>query len=120
MVAEHRRPPVADAHAPLGAGEKVDGQACRVARKTVHIAGQDQQVDLDTIEQTLRSLGNGGKDVDMRVADMEDAIAIEGGWQPRLGDLEGVEPEIEGIAYAPPMERRQPSGGPAHREQERQ
>ena len=86
----------------------------------MHVAGQGQQVDLDAVEHPLRHLGDGRQAVEMRVADMEDAIAIERGRQSGEGNLEFGSSEIECVAETAPIERCQPQAALEHPQQGRE
>jgi hypothetical protein len=44
----------------------------------VHVAGQGDQVDLDPREETKGHRGQLGQEIEVRVAEMENAVAIKG------------------------------------------
>ena len=84
----------------------------------MHVAGDGEQVDLDAVEQPRRGVGDRRQDVEMRIADMQDAIAVERGRQAGHFQLEPRQLEIERIANAAPVPRRELKPAAQHLQQE--
>jgi hypothetical protein len=79
----------------------------RRLRCAMHVAGDNQQVDFYSIEQATRCFGDLGKDVEVRVAQMEEAVTVEGRWKARNSKLQFYAPYCKGVAAAAGIKRRQ-------------
>ena len=66
----------------------------------MNIASQCDQIDLDTGEQTPRDAGKLGQAIEMRIAEMQDAVAIEG--RRQIGKDESVFDQTRRQRVAPP------------------
>ena len=78
----------------------------------MYVAGQDQQIDLEAGEDPLRLCHEIGEHIEVRVADMQNAIAVERRRQPGHCDLHLDAANVERIAPSPAMEAGEPQAEP--------
>src|SRR5690242_4902078 len=82
----------------------------------VHVARQCQHIDIESGEKLPGHRGELGKDVEMGVAEMQEAIAIEGRGQFRNGDFHLDTTNVEGVAPSAPVQTEESQAKPAKRE----
>ncbi len=81
----------------------------------VDVAGHGEHVDLDTLQQRPRRSRDLGEMVEMRIAQLQDAIAIERRRQTRQDKLE-LDLQVERVAPAARPDRRQAQRSIQHRD----
>ena len=77
----------------------------------VNVASQSLEVHLDADEEAGSNSGELRQTIQMSVAEVEDAIAIEGLWEVRKRYGAGHQPDIERIAPPAPIQTEQSSTG---------
>src|SRR5690242_7483862 len=73
----------------------------------MHVTGNGQQIDFYSIEQSMRRFGNFGKDIEMRVAQMEDAVTVEGRRKPGNSKFQLYTAHRKCVATAAGIKRRE-------------
>ena len=102
------------------AGQRLHQQSGRTLdrrpRMAVDVAGDGQHVDFDTIQQRPRRCREFGQVVEMGIAQLQDAIAVECRRQARQLELELDLAQVEGVAPAESVDRRQAQHSIQHRD----
>ena len=103
VIAEHRDDAATHFKAGQYFGERYGRARNRRARRTMDVAGDRDEIDSDAADETPRDAREFGQAVEMRVADLQDAIAVESRRQIGKGEFVLDQSRRERIAAAARM-----------------